>query len=103
MMVIQKGVPVNLPEISGGVKLKKIPFHQIDIKREGNIFLDGEPIENIEELKKILRPIFLGDNLQKKLIIGGDKGAKFESVIKVMETVRELGIKRVIFRCVDEK
>jgi biopolymer transport protein ExbD len=91
-MVLHRGIKVDLPQA------RTAPVHQEDyasiaITNNGEIYLDRVRV-TLDDLgakirhRKVLQP-------DLKVFIGGDREARYEQVIQVMDVVRQIGISQV--------
>lgn len=91
-MVLHRGIKVDLPQA------RTAPVHQEDylsiaVTRGGEIYLDQARV-TLEELgghlrqRKVVQP-------DLKVFIGGDRDARYEQVIQVMDLVRQVGVSQV--------
>ena len=91
-MVLHRGIKVDLPQA------RTAPVHQEDylsiaITRNGDIYLDQTRV-TLEQLgaqirqRKEVQP-------DLKVFIGGDREARYEQVIQIMDMVRQIGLSQV--------
>ena len=91
-MVLHRGIKVDLPQA------RTAPVHQEDylsiaITRNGDIYLDQTRV-TLEQLgaqirqRKEVQP-------DLKVFIGGDREARYEQVIQIMDKVRQIGLSQV--------
>jgi len=88
-MTINRGIPVNLP-VSSAAQVKEKDCAEIAIKQNGEIFFNSEKM-NVQTL--ISRLAFLHrESPGTEIIISGDRKASYESVVSVIDAVKEAGI-----------
>ena len=88
--IFHSTIQVELPRASTGVSAQKSPF-QIAINREGNLFLDGAPID-LPALEDKLKKS--GDLSEQTAIIQADTHSEHGTVVHVMDTLRKNGLTR---------
>jgi biopolymer transport protein ExbD len=91
-MVLHRGIKVDLPQAQSA------PVHQEDylsiaVTTDGEIYLDQARV-TLEELGVQLRQRKWAQP-DLKVFIGGDREARYEQVIQVMDLVRQVGISEV--------
>lgn len=94
-------IKIELPRSSTRVaRQKKSKDLVITVNQKGKIFLnrDTQPVPLTKLPEKI--KIFLGENKaangkrRGKVIIRGDKGSDYQTIVKVIDKVNEAGVKR---------
>ncbi|GAJ09680.1 unnamed protein product [marine sediment metagenome] len=88
-MVVQRGIPVDLPQSSTS-RVDKKDFISIGIRADGKIFLEKEEV-TLDRLLSRLTSHYR-EFPETKVIIMGDKKASYERIISVMDVVRKSGI-----------
>jgi biopolymer transport protein ExbD len=91
-MVIHRGISVNLPRASSAV-LDKEDYISLSIAEGGDIYLDKMNI-SIEEMEPLLLRA-RESNPKVRVFIRGDRMARYERVIEVLDIVRKAGISKV--------
>jgi biopolymer transport protein ExbD len=89
-MIVNKGMKVELPEVSTSEQLPKVTAFNISVSKDGVIYFDKE-IVTIEALKargKAAKDS--GDKIQ--VTLSADKGAIYDNVVQVMDALRSVGI-----------
>jgi biopolymer transport protein ExbD len=91
-MTINRGVPVNLPKASSSQKDLRESFN-ITVTREGDIFLNKEPIA----LQDIAQRVQAGLEKDPELlaIIQADDQALHGTIVDVMDEIRLAGVSRL--------
>ena len=91
-------ITIALPESSGEVAESEKKVIEISIDNQGNYFVNKRRVKDgdIETLKKAIS-ITQGETKEPKLIISADKMATHQSVIKVMDAARQLGLVHLTF------
>jgi len=91
-MSVHRGITVELP-FAGSSHVEKSPYHDISITRSGAVFLDTRPI-SLQELPALLTRL-----KQKEpgveIRISGDRNSAYEMIVKIMDSVRSVGIQNV--------
>lgn len=91
-MVLHRGIRIDLPE-ARTAPVHKEDYLSISVTKSGEIYLEQAPV-TIEELGGRLRQSRAA-RPDLKVFIGGDREARYEQVIQVMDLVRQVGISRV--------
>lgn len=91
-------ITIELPEASGDIAEIKKKVIEVSVDNEGRYFVNKRRLKdsNIETLKNAIA-IIQGDTKEPKLIISADKMTTHESVVKVMDAARQLGLVHLIF------
>ncbi len=91
-VVDMNAIRVELPKAATGAALETRTA-AVMITREGGFYLDGQSVTGAQELMSRLQTLKnKNENLQ--VIIGADKRAYHEDVVRVIDLVRSLGITR---------
>jgi biopolymer transport protein ExbD len=93
-MVVQKGIPVQLPKAASSV-LNREDYLSISVTKEGEVFVNKQQV-SLEELPSVLGSRKAQDGKQE-VFINADKFAYCGRVIKVLDIVRQAGIRQVSF------
>jgi len=88
---IQAGIKVKLPKAKSTV-IKETEGVVIAITREGEVFLDNEPVEK-EDLADALRNLKLAG--EERVFVRADEGVPYGIVMKVVGNVKGAGIDEV--------
>lgn len=83
---VNRGIPVELPSTRSSDPLEK--GVSITVDREGNIFLDGSPIE-LNALREQLSNRTRED--LEQVVLRADRGVAVGRVVEVIDIARELG------------
>lgn len=94
-MVNMKSVKVNLPTATAATPQTERDFLNISVDKAGLIFLDKSPVGR-SELAEKLAALHEG-NADLRVFISGDKEARHGDMIRVLDTVRGVGIEKVAF------
>ena len=91
-MTIHKGIPVLLPKATTGL-IDKEDYLSISITRDHRIFLDEREIP----LEDLLQTLTERGRTQPELrvFIRGDRRVPYEWVVRVLDTVRAAGLRKV--------
>ncbi|TGK00622.1 biopolymer transporter ExbD [Leptospira semungkisensis] len=97
-------IKVELPRSSNSAQEKKKDELVITVNKDGKIFLDKDtepvPLEKLTEKIKIFNGANSGEDKDKKdssknrVIIRGDGGANYQTIVKVIDKVNEAGVTR---------
>jgi biopolymer transport protein ExbD len=88
-----QGISVALPRASSAPSLAKPHTKAVTVTTDGRIFLDTSPV-TMPELESQLRTLHAADP-ELPVVVRGDAGVRYEEVVKVLDTVRLLGIRNV--------
>ncbi len=88
---IQAGIKVKLPKAKSTV-IKETDGVVIAITREGEVYLDNEPVEK-EDLADALRNLKLAG--EERVFVRADEGVPYGVVMKVVGNVKGAGIDEV--------
>ncbi len=88
-MTIHRGLPVQLPSASTAVVEKK-GFVEITIRQDGKIFMDKQNV-TLKDLQIRLTALHR-ESPRTKVLISGDKKASYDTIISVMDAVKQSGI-----------
>jgi biopolymer transport protein ExbD len=91
-------ITIELPEASGEVAEKEKKVIEVSIDNEGRYFVNQRRLidSEIKTLKKAIS-VTRGEAKEPKLIISADKMTPHQSVIKVMDAARQLGLVHLTF------
>ncbi len=88
----QPAVTIKLPESKTAVAAEQIAEPIVlSMSEDEEIFLDEKPV-TIEELKSAIQS-FVSENSKRTLALNFDKKAPFGTVIRVLDVLREAGVK----------
>lgn len=95
-MVQNEGVSVNLPVASTSTAQDVSDIVTISITEDGTIYMNKDAVspETLSEQLSVLKTT----NTDLKVLINGDENTRFGAAIKVLDTVRNLGITKVAIR-----
>ena len=93
-MVVHRGIPIDLPEATTS-RVDQSDYLSLSIEEDGSIYLDKDRVA-LSTLPGALRHRRV-EQPGLKLFIGGDRAVRYESVIEVLDIVRQAGISRVAF------
>ena len=99
-MTIHRGLPVQLPSASSAMVEKK-GFVEITIQKNGKIFIDKQDV-TLKDLQIRLTSLHR-KSPQTKVLISGDRKSSYDSIISVMDAVRQSGISGVSLETTWEK
>jgi biopolymer transport protein TolR len=90
--MLHEGLDVELPKVRGETIKEEVSYVTITINREGEIFIDDEPIplkEVAEEMRRIKT------HWDKKVLLKADRRINYGLVVGVMAALREAGIEDI--------
>jgi biopolymer transport protein ExbD len=91
-MTIHKGIPVLLPKANTGL-IDKEDYLSVSITRDHKIFLDKNEIPLEELLQRLTER--RRTKPQLRVFIRGDRRIPYEWVVRVLDTVRAAGLRKV--------
>jgi biopolymer transport protein ExbD len=91
-MTIHKGIPVLLPKANTGL-MDKEEYLAVSITRDHKIFLNEEETP-LEDLLRRLTDLSK-ENPNQRVFIRGDRRIPYEVVVRVLDTVRAAGLRKV--------
>ena len=91
-MTIHKGIPVLLPKANTGL-MDKEEYLAVSITRDHKIFLNEEETP-LEDFLRRLTELSKG-NPNQRVFIRGDRRIPYEVVVRVLDTVRAAGLRKV--------
>ncbi len=94
-------VEVNLPTSKSAVTLKGEERTIITLTREGRVYL-GPDLVRINELESRLKSR-IEANESLSLVLKVDKFTRFDNVVKVLDVINDLGIKRLSVAAMNQK
>lgn len=92
-MVKNNGIAVNLPTADTGAAHDRKASTTLTVTEEGFLYLNKEKV-SLEALPARLKALKESDP-EVKVFINGDEKASFGEAVKVLDTVRKIGITRV--------
>lgn len=92
-MVQTNTLQINLPQSSEAKQEKRSNLISITVAANGNIFFDKETISNQDLQKKIKNA--LATDKETVFILCGDKSAKYENVVSVLDMLKKSGVRHV--------
>ncbi len=91
-MTIHKGIPLLLPKATTGL-IDKEDYLSISITRDHRVFLDEREIP-LEELRQTLTER-RRTQPELRVFIRGDRRVLYEWIVRVLDTVRAAGLRKV--------
>ena len=88
-MTINRGIPVDLPA-SSAAQVEDADISEITIEKGGSVFFDGEEMD-AWALHSRLALLHRGSP-GTRIIVSGDRGASYESIMSVIDAVKKAGI-----------
>ncbi len=91
-------INITLPEASEEVTQAKPDAINISIDQRGNVFINGKPLLNsqMKTIKNALSLATVGFD-EPPIIISADAKATHQSVIRIMDAARQLGLVKITF------
>lgn len=99
-MVIHRGIPVNLPQAATSVPDQK-EYEAITLLASGKIFFNEEECDLDLLRLKLLSVSTLKE--QRPVYINGDKAVEHGLVVKILDLVREAGIRKVVIEAAEKR
>jgi biopolymer transport protein TolR len=90
--MLHQGMDVELPKVKGETIKEESSYVTITVNREGQIFVDDEPIPLSEvagEMKRIKK------YWDKKVLLKADRSIHYGLIVQVMAALREAGIEDI--------
>lgn len=93
--MMEKGVDVNLPEVSQAPDLQAAQTALVvSIDAKGQIFVSGQAVENPQQLVAVLQQM-LKKATDKAVYLEADREVRYEQVMQVMAAIRQAGVERL--------
>jgi len=86
--IVAQSIPVDLPEAGTGEDV--VTTFAVTITADGQLFLDGEKIDEPGIRKKIQTALKTNDDV--RVVIAGDKAVPHGSVVSIIDLVRKEGV-----------
>ena len=90
-LISQNNIEIKLPTASSKDTVDDPKQVYITITGEGVVYLQNKVITN-KELKEKIRDLLVKDQ-DLKVIIAADQACRFQEVVRVIDTAKELGVK----------
>jgi biopolymer transport protein ExbD len=87
-MTVHRGIPIALPS-SSTAKVEKKDFAEISVKKDGSVFFNKREVAMAELLS------LCQASPDRKIIISGDGGATYETIVSVLDVIRKSGVTKV--------
>jgi biopolymer transport protein TolR len=92
--MMSQGLDVDLPRTKQVATLTtENDTMTLTVRRDGKIFLDEYPVDNIEDLESYLTTLVRRKN--KTLLLRADKSVPYGLVVEVMGHIRDAGIEKL--------
>jgi biopolymer transport protein ExbD len=91
-MTVHRGIPIELPS-SSTAKVEKKDFVEISIKKDGSVFFNKREVAMDELLLEVTSLSRVSPDT--KIIISGDGGASYETIVSVLDVIRKSGVTKV--------
>ncbi len=91
-MTVHRGIPIKLPS-SSTAKVESKDFIEISVREDGSLFFNKQGL-TMAELLAQLRSLHR-TSPDTKIIISGDGGASYETVVSVLDIIRKSGVTKV--------
>ncbi|MBN2178215.1 MAG: biopolymer transporter ExbD [Deltaproteobacteria bacterium] len=91
-MTVHRGIPIELPS-SSTAKVEKKDFVEISIKKDGSVFFNKREVAMEELLLEVTSLSRVSPD--RKIIISGDGGASYETIVSVLDVIRKSGVTKV--------
>ncbi len=94
-MTIYRGIPVDLP-VSSASRVGDEDFWEITVEKSGAVYFNEKEVD-LQDLR--LRLVLLQRRSPgAKIIVSGDREAPYESIVSVMDAVKNVGISGLLLR-----
>jgi biopolymer transport protein ExbD len=91
-MTVHRGIPIQVPSSSTG-EVEKRDFAEISITRDGKIFFNKREMSLSDLL--LLTTSLYRESPDTKIIISGDRGTSYETIVSILDIIRKSGMKKV--------
>jgi biopolymer transport protein ExbD len=91
-MTVHRGIPIELPSSSTG-KVEKKDFVEISVRKDGSVFFNEREVAMAELLVEVQS--LSQASPATKIIISGDRGASYETIVSVLDVIRKSGVTKV--------
>lgn len=91
-MTLHRGIPIELPS-SSTAKVQQKDFVEISVRKNGSVFFNKREVSMAEllvEVESLCRA-----SSDTKIIISGDGGASYETIVSVLDVIRKSGVTKV--------
>lgn len=94
--MMQTGVQITLPDADAEAVSTNVQQHpvQIDINKEGQVYIEGEPLDSVEALIPRLASLIEEDK-QRAIHIQGDREASYDAIFSAMAAAQSVGAKNI--------
>ncbi len=90
-LISQSYIEVKLPEASSKDAIENSKLAYITITGEGVVYFENKVLTNKELKQKINALLSKNENL--KVVVAADQACRFQEVVRVIDTLKELGVK----------
>jgi len=94
-MTVQRGIPVDLPA-SSAARVEGGDLSEISVERGGATFLDGEKVDM--QILRVRLALLHRKSPETQVVVSGDREAPYESIVSVIDAVKDAGISRLSLR-----
>ncbi len=91
-LLVQSGIKVNLPK-AASAETEPEKMVTITIDSAGNVFLNRDRVAMADLRTALAR--MLGGRTDSPVVIMGDRDVRYDLVIRVLETAKAVGVKRL--------
>jgi biopolymer transport protein ExbD len=91
-MTVHRGIPIELPS-SSTAKVEKKDFVEISVRKDGRVFFNKREVAMAELLLEVTSLSRVSPDT--KIIISGDGGASYETIVSVLDVIRKSGVTKV--------
>lgn len=90
---------IELPEASAAADPTRKDFLEVSVDAKGRYYLDGRPLVNTQTatLVQALRRRAAELGGDPAVVVSGDRGSPFQSVMAILDAARTAGLRRVRF------
>lgn len=93
-MVQTNTLPVSLPQASTAKQDTRPNIVPLTVLESGDVFFDKDTVPNLELGEKVHKA--LAQDKDVIFVLRGDKSARYESVVAVLDLLKKLGAYRVL-------
>jgi biopolymer transport protein ExbD len=91
--IAQGNLPIKLPQAKQSVSILEEKSYRITLKEDGEIFFENRHLDH-DQLKEVLGAI----NPSSQIVIYSDKKAKVQDLVKILDMLQELNLKKVYLK-----
>lgn len=97
-MVMHRGMPVRLPDAVSAV-IDKRDYVAVTITRDNRTFVNDEEVPLTRVAERVAERVQVGGAEPLPVFIDGDRGADLGPAVRVLDDLRQRGIRDISFSC----